>query len=207
MAKHRINKMHKAEIKHIINNYLTKKYEEDERYKKIQKSIKYFENLCEEEQKRLTGITDETIEVLKKFNIWCSKDVAKLMNFSRGTFEIDVRTVDTWHDVSEELYKSPYAGEYPYRCCSMTILLYRYLDSLEEFNEFKKEVDEFYSDYSKALTAFYNYIDSSRTLEEVKNYITIKAVGDYIDQAMYQCSTNVLVLNDDDKKLMEKFMK
>lgn len=207
MAKTKINQSKRCEIRSLISDYIRTTFNNDEEYEKLLKKKEEFELLAQNEYNRLFKITDEITEFLQKSHSYGSMEVYNYYGaYNRLSIDIVGAYSYNFNYNSEDLKDdAPYLDSY-FSDRSGSRIIQDYLKSLDEFNSWIEDLNTLNDKYSTLQAKMNRIVDNCKFLDDVKEYIPINSVIKYVDETIYNCSTFVSVVTNEDLDMVKNFI-
>lgn len=212
MAKTRLNQTHKSEIKRRIKLYILNLFNNDEEFKQLLKDEQKIEEILQEKYNNFTDTTLEIIKYLKACNIYGTADVLNV-NYTYYMSTLSINCVQTYNckfdyeylkDKCSDFLKP---GDCDYHMCMYPQTLMRvWLGKSEVWNNYNTKMEELNNKYSEMQTKMYMIVDNCKYLEDVKEYLPINEVINYINEVLYNCNTFISCITNEDLSLVKDFI-
>lgn len=211
MAKTKINKEKRVQIKRIIKDYIQREFNKDEDFIKLKKLLTNFQKCAQAEFDRVTNCTEDVKKFLKGVKLYGScKIYDQYYNFYNPTIEIQAPySYNT--SILKEYIKDKVTfltdNNYSYDdTISVSRFCEKYLQSLATFNNFEEEMAELNKKYLQMQEKMSVIVDNCKYLEDIKEYLPIDEVNKYVDECLYNCNTFISVVTADDINLVKDFI-
>lgn len=208
MAKTKLNNTKRYNIKNIIKQYIRNEFEKDERFVEFKKQIQHFTDLAQEEYNRVAGITQDVKDFLQLTSMWGSVD-AYSQYFSYYELHMDIDGCYGYNcqfDVDKLKEKCPYIKNEYRPTIHSSSLIRSYLESLEEFTKWISDFEDLNGEYNNLYEKMCTIVDNCKYLEDVKEYLPINSVIEFVNEALYSCNTFISVVTDADINLVRDFI-
>lgn len=212
MAKTRLNQTHRNEIKRKIKIYIQNLFNDDEEFKQLLKDEEKIEEVLQEKYNYFTNTTSEIINYLKASNIYGTTDVEDI-NYTYYRCTISINCMQTYSNKFNYDYLKDRCSDFltPGDCdYSMCIysgrLMHLWLQETELWNNFNTKMEELNNKYSEMQTKMYMIVDNCKYLEDVKEYLPISVVIQFVNETLYNCNTFISVVTDADINLVKEFI-
>ena len=211
MAKTKLNKEKRLELKRIIKDYIQREFNKDEDFIKLKNLLTTFQKCAQDEFNRVTNCTEDVKKFLKATKLYGSCTVySEHYSFYSPSIEI----------LAPYSYNVSISFEYIYNnvtyitasdcnydnTVSVRKLCEKYLESLPSFNKFTEDLAELNEKYLQMQEKMSVIIDNCKYLEDVKEYLPIDEVNKYVDECLYNCNTFISVVTSEDINLVKDFI-
>lgn len=211
MVKTKLNKEKRVQIKQIIRDYIQREFNKDEDFIKLKNLLTTFKDCAQKEFDRVTNCTEDVKKFLKGTKLYGScKIYDQYYKFYTPTIEIQAPysynvsiAYEYIKDKTTYLTINDFSYDYT---ISVRILCEKYLESLDTFNNFEKEMAELNKKYFQMQEKMSVIIDNCKYLEDVKEYLPIEEVNKYVDECLYNCNTFISVVTAEDINLVKDFI-
>lgn len=212
MAKTRLNQTHRSEIKRKIKLYIQNLFNNDEEFKQLLKDEEKIEEILQEKYNYFTNTTPEIINYLKESNVYGSTEVESI-NYTYYQCRLSINCIQSYcSKFSYEYLKDRCSDflkpdDYDYSMCMYSgRLMYIWLQQSEIWNNFNSKMVELNNKYSEMQTKMYMIVDNCKYLEDVKEYLPINEVINYINEVLYNCNTFISCITSEDLSLVKDFI-
>ena len=211
MAKTKLNKEKREELKRIIRIYIQNEFNKDEDFIKLKDLLTTFQKCAQNEFDRVTNCTEDIKKFLKGMKLYGSCTVYnEYYSFYNPTIEIQAPYSYNVSILYEYIInKTTYltADDFSYDdTISVRRLCEKYLESLDTFNKFKEELSELNKKYLQMQEKMSVIVDNCKYLEDVKEYLPIEEVNKYVDECLYNCNTFISIVTAEDINLVKDFI-
>jgi hypothetical protein len=211
MAKTKLNKEKRLELKRIVRDYIQREFNNDEEFIKLKKLLTTFQKCAQDEFDRVTNCTEDVKKFLKGVKLYGSCTVySEHYTFYSPSIEI----------LAPYSYNVSISFEYIYNnvtyitandcnydnTVSVRKLCEKYLESLATFNNFEEKMAELNKKYLQMQEKMSVIVDNCKYLEDVKEYLPIDEVNKYVDECLYNCNTFISVVTSEDINLVKDFI-
>lgn len=211
MAKTKLNKEKRTQIKQIIKDYIQREFNNDDDFIKLKTLLTNFQECAQNEFDRVTNCTEEVKKFLKGMKLYGSCTVYnEYYSFYNATIEIQAPysyNVSILYDYIIDKVTYLTADNFSYDdTISVRRLCGKYLESLATFNNFEEEMSELNKKYLQMQEKMSVIVDNCKYLEDVKEYLPIDDVNKYVDECLYNCNTFISVVTVEDVNLVKDFI-
>lgn len=211
MAKTKLNKEKRLELKRIIKDYIQRKFNKDEDFIKLKNLLTNFQKCAQDEFDRVTNCTEDIKKFLKGMKLYGSCTVYnEYYSFYNTTIEIQAPYSYNVSILQEYIKdKTTYLKNFDFGyddTISIRLLCEKYLQSLASFNKFEEEMAELNKKYLQMQEKMLVIINNCKYLEDVKEYLPIDEVNKYVDECLYNCNTFISVVTSEDINLVKDFI-
>lgn len=211
MAKTKLNKEKRSELKRIIRDYIQREFNNDKDFIKLKNLLTNFQKCAQDEFDRVTNCTEDVKKFLKGMKLYGSCRVYSEC-FKYYTISIEIQAPYSYNTSILYEYikdKTTYLtrADFSYDdTISVHGLCEKYLESLTTFNKFVEEMIELNNKYLQMQEKMSVIIDNCKYLEDVKEYLPIDEVNKYVDECLYNCNTFISVVTSEDINLVKDFI-
>lgn len=211
MAKIKLNKEKREQIKRIIRIYIQNEFNKDENFIKLKNLLTTFQKCAQDEFDRVTNCTEEVKKFLKGMNLYGSCAVYN-EHFTYYSPSIEIKAPYSYNtSILEDYIKDKVAflreSDFSYdNTISVHRFCEKYLESLDTFNNFIEEMSELNKKYLQMQEKMSIIVDNCKYLEDVKEYLPIEEVNKYVDECLYNCNTFISVVTTEDINLVKDFI-
>lgn len=211
MAKTKLNKEKREEIKRIIRVYIHNEFNKDENFIKLKNLLTTFTECAQKEFDRVTNCTEEVKKFLKGTNLYGSCTIYN-EHYTFYNQTIEIKAPYSYNVSILQEYIKDKVNYITDSDCSydntITIrrLCEKYLESLDTFNNFEDEMSELNKKYLQMQEKMSVIVDNCKYLEDIKEYLPIDAVNKYVDECLYNCNTFISVVTTEDINLVKDFI-
>lgn len=212
MAKTRLNQTHRTEIKRKIKLYIQNLFNNDEEFKQLLKDEEKIEEVLQEKYNYFTNTTLEIIKYLEASNIYGSTEVENI-NYTYYRCNISIKCVQTYSckfgyeylkDKCSDFLKP---NDFDYSMCMYPgRLMYLWLHQSEIWDNYNTKMEELNNKYSEMQTKMYMIVDNCKYLEDVKEYLPIDAIINYVNEILYNCNTFISCITSEDLSIVKEFI-
>ncbi|MBR3490225.1 MAG: hypothetical protein IKH36_01920 [Bacilli bacterium] len=212
MAKTRLNQSHRNEIKRKIKNYIQNLFNNDEEFKQLLKDEEKIEKVLQEKHDYFTNTTIDITKYLKASNVYGSTDVEDI-HYTYYHCILSIECTQTYNcKFSYEYLKDRCSDFLKLDDCDYSMCIYSgrlmhvWLQQSEIWNNFNSKMEELNNKYSEMQTKMYMIVDNCKYLEDVKEYLPIDAIINYINEVLYNCNTFISCITSEDLSLVKDFI-
>ena len=211
MAKTKLNKEKRSELKRIIRYYIQKEFNNDEEFIKLKNLLTTFQKCVQDEFDRVTNCTEEVKKFLKGVKLYGSCGVySEHYTFYSSSIEIQAPYSYNTSILREYIKdKTTYLTDSCFSyddTISVSRFCEKYLESLATFNKFKEDLGELNKKYLQMQEKMSIIVDNCKYLEDVKEYLPIDEVNTYVKECLYNCNTFISVMTSEDINLVKDFI-
>ena len=211
MAKTKLNKEKRSELKRIVRMYIQREFNKDEEFIKLKNLLTNFQKCAQDEFDRVTNCTEDVKKFLKGMKLYGSCTIYnESYSYYNATMEIlapySYNTLILREYVKD---KTTYLTDDSFSyddTISIRRFCEKYLESLATFNSFEEEMAELNKKYLQMQEKMSVIVDNCKYLEDVKEYLPIDEVNKYVDECLYNCNTFISVVTSEDINLVKDFI-
>ena len=212
MAKTRLNQSHRTEIKRKIKLYIQNLFNNDEEFKQLLKDEEKIEEILQEKYNYFTNTTPEVIKYLINCNIYDTSDVENTY-YTYYQCILSIKCVQTYNSkFSYEYLKDKCSDFLKPNDCDYNMCVYSktlmniWLKQSDIWNNFNSKMEDLNNKYSEMQTKMYMIVDNCKYLEDVKEYLPIDAIINYINEVLYNCNTFISCITSEDLSIVKDFI-
>lgn len=212
MAKTRLNQTHRSEIKRKIKLYIQNLFNDDEEFKQLLKDEEKIEETLQEKYNYFTNTTPEIIKYLKESNVYGSTEVES-ENYTYYQCRLSINCMQSYCSKFSYDYLKDRCSDFltpndcDYSLCMYSgRLMYVWLKQSEIWNNYNTKMEELNDKYSEMQTKMYMIVDNCKYLEDVKEYLPIEEVINYVNEVLYNCNTFISCITSEDLSLVKDFI-
>ena len=202
MAKTKLNQSRRNEIKRKITLYIQNLFKDEEKIKEVlQERYNYF-----------TNTTPEIIKYLIDSNIYGSIDVEN-KNYIYYQCILSINCIQSYNSKFSYDYLKDRCSDFltlnncDYSMCMYSDrLMYVWLQQSEIWNNFNTKMVELNNKYSEMQTKMYMIVDNCKYIEDVKEYLPISEIIEYINEVLYNCNTFISCITSEDLSIVKDFI-
>lgn len=211
MAKTKLNKEKRSELKRIVRMYIQREFNNDKEFIKLKNLLTNFQKCAQDEFDRVTNCTEDVKKFLKGVKLYGSCTVYnEHFYFYDAYIEIQASysyNTSILHEYIEDKTTYLTRDDFSYDdTISVRRLCEKYLESLASFNKFTEEMSELNKKYLQMQEKMSVIVDNCKYLEDVKEYLPIDEVNKYVDECLYNCNTFISVVTSEDINLVKDFI-
>ena len=211
MAKTKLNKEKRSELKRIVRMYIQREFNKDEEFIKLKNLLTNFQKCAQDEFDRVTNCTEDVKKFLKGMKLYGSCTVySEHYTFYSPSIEIQAPYSYNTSILREYIKdKTTYITDIDFSyddTISIRKFCEKYLESLATFNNFEEEMTELNKKYLQMQEKMSVIVDNCKYLEDVKEYLPIDEVNKYVDECLYNCNTFISVVTSEDINLVKDFI-
>lgn len=211
MAKTKLNKEKRSELKRIIRIYIQREFNNDKEFIKLKNLLTNFQKCAQDEFDRVTNCTEEVKKFLKGMKLYGSCTIySQCYSYYNPYIEIQAPYSYNTSILYEYIKdKTTYLTDSCFNydgSISVRRLCEKYLESLPSFNKFTEEISELNKKYLQMQEKMSVIVDNCKYLEDVKEYLPIDEVNKYVDECLYNCNTFISVVTSEDINLVKDFI-
>jgi len=212
MAKTKLNQSHRGEIKRKIKTYIQNLFNNDEEFKQLLKDEENIEKVLQEKYDYFTNTTPEIIKYLKASNIYGTTDVEN-EHYTYYNCILSINCLQSYNCKYNYDYLKDKCSDFlkpddcDYSMCMYSgRLMYVWLHQSEIWNNFNTKMVELNNKYSEMQTKMYMIVDNCKYLEDVKEYLPISEIINYINEVLYNCNTFISCITSEDLSTVKDFI-
>ena len=211
MAKTKLNKEKRSELKRIIRMYIQREFNKDEEFIKLNNLLTNFQKCAQDEFDRVTNCTEDVKKFLKGMKLYGSCSVyIEHYTFYSPSIEVQAPysyNVSILHEYIKDKTTYLVNSDFSYDdTISVGRLCEKYLESLPSFNKFTEDLIELNKKYLQMQEKMSVIVDNCKYLEDVKEYLPIDEVNKYVDECLYNSNTFISVVTSEDINLVKDFI-
>ena len=211
MAKTKLNKEKRSELKRIVRDYIQKEFNNNEDFIKLKNLLTTFQKCAQDEFNQVTDCTGNVKKFLKGVKLYGSCVVySECFKFYNVSIEIQAPYSYNTSILYEYIKdKTTYLtrADFSYDdTISVHRLCEKYLESLDTFNNFIEEMSELNKKYLQMQEKMSVIIDNCKYLEDIKEYLPIDDVNKYVDEVLYNCNTFISCITSEDLSMVKDFI-
>lgn len=211
MAKTKLNKEKRSELKRIVRMYIQREFNNDEDFIKLKKLLTTFQKCVQDEFDRVTNCTEDVKKFLKGVKLYGSCGIYS-ESFKYYNVSIEIQAPYSYNTSILYEYikdKTTYLTKADFNyddTISVHRICEKYLESLDTFNNFIEKLSELNKKYLQMQEKMSVIIDNCKYLEDIKEYLPIDKVNKYVDECLYNCNTFISVVTSEDINLVKDFI-
>ena len=211
MAKTKLNKEKREQIKRIIKDYIQREFNKDKEFIKLKNLLTNFQKCVQVEFDRVTNCTEDVKKFLKGVKLYGSCGIY-CERFKYYDVSIEIQAPYSYNTSILHEYikdKTTYLTDSCFSyddTISVARLCEKYLESLDTFNKFIEEMSELNKKYLQMQEKMSVIVDNCKYLEDVKEYLPIDEVNKYIDECLYNCNTFISCITSEDLSIVKDFI-
>lgn len=211
MAKTKLNKEKRLELKRIVRMYIQREFNKDKDFIKLKNLLTNFQKCAQDEFDRVTNCTEDVKNFLKGMKLYGSCTIYnECYSFYNATMEIQAPysyNVSILYEYIKDKTTYLTDNDFSYdNTISIRRFCEKYLESLATFNNFEEEMAELNKKYLQMQEKMSVIVDNCKYLEDVKEYLPIDEVNKYVDECLYNCNTFISVVTSEDINLVKDFI-
>lgn len=170
------------------------------------------ERILQEKYNYFTNTTSEIIKYLTDGNVYGSTEVENVC-YTYYQCRLSIKCMQSYNckfgydylkDKCSDFLK---LGDCDYSLCIYSRrLMYIWLHQSDIWNNFNSKMEKLNNKYSEMQTKMYMIVDNCKYLEDVKEYLPIDTIINYVNEVLYNCNTFISCITSEDLSLVKDFI-